>query len=309
MLHQRQTPHKPRSIYVYIILFATLTIIVKCSHLKALGEILFSESFPACKFMDLNLGRIICEIRSGEDENNIACLGVSSCKMPVTLCPDGSINKTCYPLKDDHDLSYQCICHSKKRSESIVPVTEWTAWMTSTSPYQSFISERSLIVPSLDWTVFKEFSVYRPEVYIISNDQLSPLSVYSASSYHNDAFKAYKASIDYIDYSGVCSWGAENMHVSWLQMSLPAEYEVIGAYIKQRCDFPQYVTRVKISRSANGVSWQTVIESEDLTYDSYDQQGSCSVLFPQTYTDRFWRIHVLAYERHPSMKADLIGYN
>ena len=311
MLHQRKTSHRTSLIYyyVYFIQIAALTI-VKCSNMKALGEILLSESFPACKSMDLNQDRFICEIRAAEDENNIACLETSSCNMPVTLCPDGSINKTCYPLKDDHDVSYQCICHSKKRSESIVPVTEWTAWMTSTSPYQSFKSERSLIVPSLDWTVLQEFSLYRPtKVYIISNDQLSPLSVYSASSYYDNNFRPHQASIDYAVVAH-CGWASKsNDYPSWLQMSLPTEYVVIGAYIKQRCGHTQHVTRVKISRSTDGVlSWQTVIESEDLIYDFYGGGGSCSVLFPQTYTDRFWRIYALAFNLHASMRADLIGY-
>ena len=294
----------------FILVFISTT--TKCNSVQHLvGQILLTKSYTNCESLDLNQDRVICEIYSEEDENNLVCQGLSRCKMPVTLCPDGSINKTCFPTKDDNFLSYRCICHSQRRSESIVPVTEWTTWMTSTSPYQSFISERSLIVPSLDLTILQEFTRYRPtNVYIISHYQL-PSSVYSASTTHSSEYPPYKASIDYI-VSYRCSWAAVYQVQSWLQMILPTEYVVVGTVIRQRCDTSahglQYASRVKITRSADGVSWQTVIESENLIYDSYDGQGSCSVWFSQPHTDRFWRIHIINFVGHPSMKADLIGY-
>ena len=168
-------------VVLFLLVFMAVT---STSPYNMLGQILLSESYKACQSLDLNQNRVICEIYSEEDEINLVCLGLSNCKMPVTLCPDGSINKTCFPLRDDNSLSYLCICHSKKRAESIVPVTEWTTWTTSTNPYQSFKSERSLIVPSLDWVVLQEFSHFRPEkVYIISQYQLPTSTVYSASSY------------------------------------------------------------------------------------------------------------------------------
>ena len=301
MLREMKTS---RSLICVSFILTVTSTIVKCSNMKAIGEILLSESFQACKSVDFNQDRFICEIHSEEDENNLVCLGMTACKMPVTLCPDDSINKTCYPFKDDNYLSYQCICHCKRRAESIVPVTEWTTWMTSTQPYHTLRSERSLIVPSLDWTVLQEFSHYRPSlVYIISNDQLSPSSVYSASSKYSPDLGGVEASID-----SCGGWAAKHNNLDWLQMTLPTEYVVFGAYIKQRCGTEQYPTRVKITRSADGASWQTVIESENLSYNSYDSEKLCSVWFPQTYTDRFWRIHVLAYINHAAMRADLIGY-
>ena len=294
--------------FILVIIFTT----ANCSSVQNMvGQILLSESYTSCESLDLNQDRMICEIHSEEDENNLVCLGMSRCKMPVTLCPDGSINKTCFPAKDDHILSYQCICHSQRRSESIVPVTEWTTWTTSTNPYQSFKSEKSLIVPSLNLTILQEFTRYRPtNVYIISHYHL-PSSVYSASTTHSSEYPPYKASIDYI-VSYRCSWAAVYNVPSWLQMILPTEYVVAGTVIRQRCDTStdglQYASRVKITRSVDGVSWQTVIEREDLIYDSYDGQGSCSVWFSQIYLDRFWRIHIINFVGHPSMRADLIGY-
>ena len=185
-----------------------------------------------------------------------------------------------------------------------MPVTEWTKWMTSTQPYHTFRYDRSLIVSSLDWTVLQEFSRYRPStVYIISNDQLSPSPVYSASSHFSGNFQPTRASID----TTGCGWAAK-YDPSWLQMTLPTEYVVVGVYIKQRCDIWQYPTRVKITKSADGASWQTVIESENLSYDSYDKQGYCSAWFAQAYGDRFWSIHVIAAYLHAAMRADLIGY-
>ena len=289
-----------------LLAFAT----IKCnSSGKIIEAILLSENFQTCQSVDLNQDRVICEIHSEEDMNSLVCLGLSSCKMPVTHCPDGSNNKTCFPIKDDNSLSYQCICHSKRRAESIVPVTEWTTW-TSTNPYQSFKTERSLIVPSLEWTVLQEFSRSTPTmVYIISSYQLPP-AVYSASSAINDKHGAGRAAINFITDDVACSWAAEDTNSAWLQMTLPTKYVVMGTLIKQRCDgtYVQYATRVRIATSVEGVTWQTVVESESLSYDSDDGEGSATVMFPQSYTNRYWRIYLISYHSHPSMKADLIGY-
>ena len=268
------------------------------------AQILLSQNFQTCKNVDLENSRLICEIHSIEDENNLVCLGLSNCKMHVTLCPVGSINKTCFPLRDDNSLSYMCICHSGRRAESIVPLTEWTTWMTSTNPYQSFIHEMSLIVPSLDLTVSQEFC-QPTKVYIIFLYNL-PDSVFSASSWHG-GHDAYKANLN-VDAS--CSW-VGNDQSPWLQMTLPSQYVVVGTVIKPRCDRccrQHYVTRVKISTSVDGVNWETVIESEDVIHDVYNGFGKCSVWFPRSYTNRYWRIHVLSFQNHSSMKSDLIGY-
>ena len=294
-------------VVLFLLVFMAVT---STSPYNMLGQILLSESYKTCQSLDLNQDRVICEIYSEEDENNLVCLRLSNCKMPVTLCPDGSINKTCFPTRDDNSLNYLCICHSKRRAESIVPVTEWTTWTTSTNPYQSFKSERSLIVPSLDWVVLQEFSHFRPEkVYIISQYKLPTSTVYSASSYFSSGHEPYRASIDFVTNSIACSWAAKS-NPAWLGMTLPTQYVVFGAFIKQRCDSCclQYATRVKITRSVDGASWLTVIESEDLIYDSYDGRGATSVWFPQSYTERYWRIYLLNFHSHPSTKADLIGY-
>ena len=283
---------------------------VKCSAVKHIrGDILLSESYQTCQSVDLNQDRVICEIHSEEDENNLVCLGLSNCKMPVTLCPDGSINKTCFPLRDDNSLSYLCICHSKRRAESMIPVTEWTTWTTSTNPYQSFISERRLIVPSLDLTVSQEFSQYRTptKVYIISHYNL-PSSVYTASVTLG-GHETYRAHFDFSG-SGSYAWVGGGS-TPWLQMTLPTQYVVVGTIIKQRCDSccrNQYATRVKITTSVNGVSWETVTESEDVIYDVYNGPGKYSMWLPRASTNRYWRIQALLYSHHPSMKADLIGY-
>ena len=140
--------------YVYVnLILVSISTALKCGSVEDIGQILLSESYVTCQSLNLKQDRAICEIYSAEDEYNLVCLGLSNCKMPVTLCPDGNINKTCFPLRDDNSLSYQCICHSKRRAEAIVPVTEWTPWTISTNPYQAFTSERSLIVPSQEWTV------------------------------------------------------------------------------------------------------------------------------------------------------------
>ena len=290
--------------YVYLIIVSIPTAL-KCGSMEDIGQILLSQSYETCQSLHLKHDRAICEIISTEDENSLVCLGLSNCMVPVTLCPDGNINKTCFPLRDDNSLSYQCICHSKRRAESIIPVTEWTTWTTSTSPYQSFTSERSLIVPSQDWTVLQEF---RPtNVYIISHYNL-PVSVFSASS----SLDGHESNFAHLNFNGhrPCAWVGSGS-TPWLQMTLPTEYVVVGALIQQRCDSPyhtQYATRVKVTTSVDGVNWQTIIESEDVVYDVYSGPGKYSVWFPRSYINRYWRIHVLNYNIHPSVRADLIGY-
>ena len=294
--------------YVYVnLILVSISTALKCGSVEDIGQILLSESYVTCQSLNLKQDRAICEIYSAEDEYNLVCLGLSNCKMPVTLCPDGNINKTCFPLRDDTSLSYQCICHSKRRAEAIVPVTEWTPWTTSTNPYQAFTSERSLIVSSQEWTVLQEFSYFRPtNVYIISHYNL-PVSVFSASS----SLGGHESNFAHLNYNDrPCAWvGSESK--PWLQMTLPTQYVVVGALIQQRCDSPynnQYATRVKVTTSVDGVNWQTIIESEDVIYDVYHGPGKYSLWFPRAYTNRYWRIQVLNYSQYPSVRADLIGY-
>ena len=163
-----------------------------------------------------------------------------------------------------------------------------------------------MIVPSLDWTLLREFSHHRPTiVYIISHFELTG-SVFSASAIHGGGHESYRAHLNFVGHA--CSWVGSGQ--SWLQITLPtANYVVLGALIKQRCDASsQYATRVKITTSVDGLSWQIVIGSEDVIYDVYNGQGIYSVWYPKAYANRYWRIHALSYSQYPSMKADLIGH-
>ena len=263
-------------------------------------QTILALNFQTCNAVDLNSNHLICEIHSKDD----VFVRSSGCEMPEPLCPDGSINKTCFPMRDDKILSYQCMCHSRRRADFIVPVTAWTTWAASTNPYQPFAGERSLILPLVNQAVAQEFR--RMDVFIISYYNL-PSSVFSASSTSagHEAFRAH------LNFGGVgpCAWLGTGS-TPWLQITLLTQYVIVGAVIKQRCDSPhtnQYATRVKITTSVNGVSWETIIESEDVIYDVYDGQGKYSMWFPREYTNRYWRIQIIAYNEFPALKVDLVG--
>ena len=148
--------------------------------------------------------------------------------------------------------------------------------------------------------------------YIGANNSL-PDSVFTASSYwRNNRHTPERARIDNY-FTGACAWAARYKVFDfgpWLKITLPGQYEVINVYIRQRCDSVQYPTIVNVTTSVNDVYWQDVVIEEYIAtrYSSYDKQGSVSVWFPRSYTTRYWKIYIVEYVGHPSMKCDLIGY-
>ena len=277
------------------------------------GDILVEESYMPCSEVDFHNQRLVCEIRSGEDEAKIERFGLSGCYGSTLSCAEGVI-KTCMPLMTINTLHYQCFCHKPEVAIPAVSDYYWSGWQNLTKRFRRFIYHRQLLINNRTDYVAEEYSRISTGVqYIVANNSL-PDSVFTASSYwaNNTAHSPKRARIDNY-FTSACAWAAAYKKYDfapWLKITLPGEFEVIGVYIRQRCDIVQYPTVIDVTTSVDDVLWQDVVIEEDIAtrYTDYDTQGSVSLWFPRSYTTRYWKIYIIEYNRHPSMKCDLIGY-
>ena len=230
-----------------------------------------------------------CEIRSEEDERTLLCPdGMASCQVPVTRCPDGSLQKTCVRSQSTHSVSFLCKCGSIANDFEF----SQSGFSISTKQPYTYIKKIYLKSTSGDF----EYSVRAiVAAYDLSDD------VYSASSVYSPKHAAHRARIDkYFDYS--CSWSSGSGN-AWLQISLPTVYRVEGIVIKKRCDTSQYPTRITIRHSNDGEHWQDVMVSVTPVYS-----GSTAYMwFTTSFDSRYWRVYVLSFVAHASMQLDVIG--
>ena len=168
---------------------------------------------------------------------------MSSCQVPVSRCPDGTLQKTCVRSLNTYSASFLCkwgsIADNFELSQS-----EFS--MSTNQPY-TYIKKIYLKLTS---GVF-EYSVRAIVVaYDLSDD------VYSASSVLSPTHAVHRGRLDkYFNYS--CGWASDDGS-PWLQVSLPTVYRVEGIVIKKRCDSNQYPTRIT-KHSDDGEHWQDVM--------------------------------------------------
>ena len=106
-------------------------------------------------------------------------------------------------------------------------------------------------------------------------------------------------------FGPACAWAAGRFDVTpWVQFDMEQDVTVWGVVMKPRCDTNQRVTSFQVSSSVRGTRWCDV--SGRITPDYSVNETSTSWL-DEPVTARYWRIKVLAFLNHPSMKADLIG--
>ena len=275
------------------------------------GAILVNNNYPRCKDVNLHTQIIVCEIHSQEDEMKIERFGLSGCYGSTLSCAEGDI-KTCMPLITINTLHYQCYCHSDEEDVPVPGVSYWTRWQKMSRNFRGFIYRRELLIDNEPDHIAEEYSIVSVKLeYIVSNNTLTD-SVFTASSVYSTIYAPERARLD--NYFNIpCCWSsAPKAPGEWVKISLPEEFEVIGVFIKQRCDERkiQYPTVIDVTTSVDDVSWQDVVIGEDIAtrYSSYDKQGVVSVLFPRSYTTRYWKIEIVEFITHPSMKCDLIGY-
>ena len=270
-----------------------------------------------CRFMDFNTERFVCKLTSEEDEHNL-CQEGHCCSLRSSLCPDGSLDKICYPVGNATYLHYGCVCHSTAvQTITDEPVTTWSEWTVNDNLSNEFNHSRHLYLIDSGEVLLSEFAnryINHSYRYIVSGYNL-PNNVYNASSTRDGLTGPERARIDKYLYQ-VCMWTGlmEDSIPPYLQINLPTEYHVVGIYIAQRCDIQwglHYATMIDVTASADGGTWEEVLGREDIStrYSSYDGQGSVSVWYNRVYIMRYWRLYILkASKAQYGAKCDLIGY-
>ena len=296
--------------YNLVVYFSCLIPFVELST-SLTGPVLVRHNYTRCKDVDLHTQRLVCEIHNQEDESKIERFGLAGCYGSTVSCPEGDI-KTCMPLVTLNTLHFQCFCHLDEETTTIFPDYYWSPWGKLTEHFRESVYRRELVIDnSVDYAA-EEYRVFLPTFQYVVSDNTLPDTVYSASSiFSNDKrFAAKRARLDnYMDFG--CCWAAAGSYPpAWLKISLPGNYEIVGIFIRQRCDDFQYASVVDVTTSADDVLWQDVVVGENIAtrYSSYDMQGSVSVWFSRSYTTLYWKIYIVESAAHPSMKCDLIGY-
>ena len=283
--------------------------------LSPIGVILVRDNYTRCEDVNLLTERLVCEIHSQEDEMTIERLGLSRCYGSTLSCAEGDI-KTCMPLMTLNTLHYQCFCHSDEEGSGATLDYSyyWTPWEELNKHFNGFRYKRGLVIDSGMDSVVKEFSRRLPDIfYIVANYSL-PDTVFSASSEHSAYYPVRRARID--DYfSWPCGWVAdkyEREH-AWLKISLPnTDYVVMGVYIRGRCDaFLQYPSLVDVMTSSDDITWEMVVGRDNIygRYRADNNTAFVNIWFSQQYITTYWKIIIIDFERHPSMKCDLLGYS
>ena len=195
-------------------------------------------------------------------------------------------------------MFYTCVCRSGVHITEDVRNTSWSSLELITPPVHGAYYAMRLMLDGGE-CITREFILDKP---IVSSFGL-PDTVYSASSSWDGNSLPYNARFG--AYTVSCAWLAHiNDGQPWLAITLPTEdYIISGVIIKKRFTNPaQYVKRVTISTSVDGVAWQDVIVDE-----VYDDIVS-GVRFSVVFTTRYWKIFVKAFgTTTAAMKCDLSG--
>ena len=297
---------------------------LKCGGPDVWSELILSAMLSSnatevcCGQLSLTRERLSCTVSTEEDERNLMCAERkqdSNCNMQISRCPDGSLNKTCFPVAGSNSLHYMCLCHSALHHQVDNGITAtWSTWKFMDISYKQFNFTRKLSSDATAACLVQEYETdpELPEIVNIVAEYTLPDSIFSASSIWRDEHEAYRARIDAY-FSLSCAWAAHDYTLPWLQIYLPSShiFVVTGVLIKQRCDHPgQYVNAITVSTTEAAQPWQEVIKNiyiKDL-YGAFDGHQSVTVWFPGSYTTHMWRVYIESYSGHPSMKCDLKGY-
>ena len=272
-----------------------------------------------CGQLILTKHRLSCNVTTEEDERNLMCGGSGrepNCSMPISLCPDGSLSKTCFPVADTNSLHYICFCHSVLHHHVDSGITaKWGPWKLMDISYRQFNFTRKLSSDAVSGCLIQEYETDPGIIEIVNiiSEYNLPDSIFSASSFYAANHEPYRARIDAY-FSLCCAWAAKDYTMPWLQMFLPSSYVfmISGVLVKQRCDSSaQYVNDITVLTAASGNSgWQDVVRDIYIKnlYGGFDGHHSVTLWFPKTYSTYIWRVYVNSYTGHPSMKCDLKGY-
>ena len=274
-------------------------------------SVMMNSTETRCADINLSTQRRVCKVLSEDDEKKLLC-GENGrdvdCNRPISLCPDGSLNKTCFPVSDSNSIHYMCLCHSAGDQYTFTTnKPPWSPWQTLTGHKKGFGFTRRLYMDSSSECLVEEYDS-QIVVNIISEYQL-PDSIFSASSTYSSTpsvpHAPYRARIDNY-FTRPSSWVSGSTGTSeWLQIQLQQSYSVGGMLIRKRRDlYVQYPTSVTVKTAKGDLQWQNVILNQNLQYKDDD----AILWFPMLYTTPVWRVYINAYHGYPSMKCDLRGF-
>ena len=136
-----------------------------------------------CGHLNKTKQRLSCNVLNEEDENTMVCRGGYKDRVSVSLCPDGSLNKTCFPVAGSKSLHYTCLCHSALQHQTDNDITAtWSSWQyMNISLKQLYNLSSDAIAGSLiqDFETDPDL----PDIVNIVTEYNLPDSVFTASSF------------------------------------------------------------------------------------------------------------------------------
>ena len=149
--------------------------------------------------------------------------------MPISLSPDGSLNKTCFPVSDSNSIHYMCLCHSAGDQYTFTTnKASWSPWQTLTGHNTGFGFTRRLHMESSSECLIEE---YDSEIVVNIISEYLPNNIFSASStFSSTSSVPYRARID-MYFTRPAAWAARHESNSeWLQIQLLQSYSVGGSW-------------------------------------------------------------------------------
>ena len=247
-------------------------------------------TYPECRNVDLRFELPICEVGEA-DVGDWPTRASSAERLPPlkTPCPDGSWNRTCYPVpKDDVMYAFSCVCRSAGHIWNAADVrdTYWSDLKALTPPADGVFYTRNLMMVGGE-CIAREFIMMGP---VIQGYNI-PDSVYNASS-TDGAYDPFRAVLDDI-YSNRCGWTPGVLDADeWLGITLPDQYTIRGCVIK-KCSGSKYLTMVTVSTSVDDIIWRDVAAGEDIS-TRYDSDDAAYIWFSTRFTSRYWKIFTLS---------------
>ena len=179
---------------------------------------MINRTLPLSRNINLTLITPVCNL----DEHDMS----DTCSTPaetlpfLPVCPDGSWNRTCYPVPT-HNVNYhlKCVCHS------FVPMTDvrdtyWSDYEALSPPVDGAFYTSRLMMDGGE-CITRELIKIGP---VVAGYNL-PDGVYTASSVYSNQYKSYRAKItDYLE-GGACGWVAHGTDTDpWLGVNLPDDW-------------------------------------------------------------------------------------
>ena len=263
---------------------------------------MMNRNYTLCRDVDFRLEWPICEVHEKEEAADRCIISAGRLHALHTPCPDGTWNRTCYPLFTRGDIYHMnCVCQSIVHIPDDVRATYWSNLEAPNPPVDGVFYIRHLMMAG-DECITQEMIRTGP---VISGLGL-PISVFSCSTNYASATPD-KAHIDQV--SGC--WIPDPSDADpWLGITLPNDYMIKGSVINKKCSPSQPATKATFSMSHDGVTWQVVADREDLSA-RYDNDDTAYIWFTRSYISRNWRIYTKDEDEvepeFEHVRADLIG--